>query len=269
MWRRPGQPPREDPSVVRADDAAGLRSAATPVDEDASADGSAASGSAASAPAAPVPAPAAHVTRATSIPSAGAAVPGGVHLYSRTDRAADAALAAGLALDDEQAAAAFVRRFQGPVYGLALSITRDPALAEDVSQEVFIRAWRAAASYDVRRASVLTWLLTITRNAAIDAVRMRRAIPTEGEELEQILAETMRPPETEATALRNLERELAVQHLRELPPEQARAVVLAVIGGCTALEVSRHEGIPLGTAKTRIRTGLRRVRQQLKEVHRD
>ncbi|WP_448070935.1 RNA polymerase sigma factor [Georgenia yuyongxinii] len=192
-----------------------------------------------------------------------------MHLYSRTDRAADAALVDGLALDDEQAAAAFVRRFQGPVFGLALSITRDPALAEDVSQEVFVRAWRAAASYDVRRASVLTWLLTITRNAAIDAVRMRRATPTEGEELEQILAETMRPPETEATALRNLERELAVRHLRELPPEQARAVVLAVIGGCTALEVSRHEGIPLGTAKTRIRTGLRRVRQQLKEVHRD
>lgn len=204
-----------------------------------------------------------------TIPHPPRPVPPGVQLYPRADRAADAALVDGLALDDAQAAAAFVRRFQRPVYGLALSITRDAALAEDVSQEVFVRAWRAAASYDVRRASVLTWLLTITRNAAIDAVRMRRATPTEGAELEEILSETLRAPDTEQTALRNVERDLVVRRLRELPPEQARAVVLAVIGGCTALEISRLEGIPLGTAKTRIRTGLRRVRQQLEEAHRD
>ncbi|MFH5824878.1 RNA polymerase sigma factor [Georgenia sp. AZ-5] len=190
-----------------------------------------------------------------------------MHLFPRTERAADAALVAGLALDDEQAAVAFVRRFQRPVFGLALSVTRDPGLAEDVSQEVFVRAWRAAASYDVRRASVLTWLLTITRNAAIDAVRARRSTPTDADELEQIVVETMRPPETEPTALRNVERDIAVRHLRELPPEQARAVVLAVIGGCTAQEVSEREGIPLGTAKTRIRAGLRRVRAQMEADH--
>ncbi|WP_205739809.1 sigma-70 family RNA polymerase sigma factor [Georgenia sp. SYP-B2076] len=190
-----------------------------------------------------------------------------MHLFSRADRAADAALVDGLALDDEQAAVAFVRRFQAPVYGLALSVTRDPALAEDVSQEVFVRAWRAAASYDIRRASVLTWLLTITRNAAIDAVRMRRSTPTADDALEQMLAATMHPAEPEEMALQHLESDRAMARLRELPPEQARAVALAVIGGCTALEVSRHEGIPLGTAKTRIRTGLRRVRAELGADH--
>ncbi|MEU6377186.1 sigma factor [Streptomyces sp. NPDC046909] len=75
----------------------------------------------------------------------------------------------GFALGDAQASVAFVRRFQDAVYGPALSVTREPALAEDVSQDVFVRAWRAAGSYDARRASDLTWLLTVTRNATIDS----------------------------------------------------------------------------------------------------
>lgn len=188
-----------------------------------------------------------------------------VHPISRADRAADAALVEGLALDDEAVAAAFVRRFQGAVFGLALSITRDPTLAEDVSQEVFVRAWRGAKTYDIRRASVLTWLLAITRNVAIDAVRMRRAVPTDDEMLDQLVYDALRRPDPQETALHHLESDRAVDRLLKLSPEQARAVVLAVIGGCTAAEVSRHENIPLGTAKTRIRDGLRRLRDSLRE----
>lgn len=188
-------------------------------------------------------------------------------MFSAADRAGDAALVSGLAVDDEPAAAAFVRRFQGPVYGLAVSITHDPGLAQDVSQEVFVRAWRAAGSYDVRRASVLTWLLTITRNAAIDAVRANRSTPTEGALLEEMMTATMRAPGAEDDVLRHAERDAAVARLRALPPEQARAVVLAVIGGRTAAEVGVAEGIPLGTAKTRIRTGLRRVREAMEADH--
>lgn len=187
--------------------------------------------------------------------------------FSAADRAADAALVAGLAVDDEPAATAFVRRFQGRVYGLAMSITHDPGLAQDVSQEVFVRAWRAAASYDARRASVLTWLLTITRNAAIDAVRTNRPTPTEGALLEEMLTATLQSPSPDEDVLRHAERDVAVAHLRALPPEQARAVVLAVIGGRTAAEIGLAEGIPLGTAKTRIRTGLRRVRAAMEADH--
>ena len=212
--------------------------------------------------------------QAARAPATAAAIPPGpgdvsleVQLFSRTDRAADAALVAGLAVDDEPAAAAFVRRFQSPVFGLAVSITHDAALAQDVSQEVFIRAWRAAATYDVRRASVLTWLLTITRNAAIDAVRARRATPTDRDVLEEMIAATMTPANPEDEVVRRAECDAAVDKLRAIPPEQARAVVLAVIGGQTALEVSEHEGIPLGTAKTRIRTGLRRVREAMEVDH--
>src|SRR3954454_11775353 len=93
-------------------------------------------------------------------------VPRHVSALSLAERAADAALVQGLSTGDEDAAVAFVRRFQSPVFGLALAITRDSGLAEDVSQEVFVRAWRAAATYDGRKGSVSTRLLTITRNPA-------------------------------------------------------------------------------------------------------
>jgi RNA polymerase sigma factor (sigma-70 family) len=91
----------------------------------------------------------------------------------------DEALLAGLAAGDRDAAATFVRRFQGRVYGLALSIVGDPATAEDVAQEAFMRAWRRADGYDARRGRVVTWLLAITRNVAIDVIRPKRAQPTD------------------------------------------------------------------------------------------
>ncbi|MGJ6981558.1 sigma-70 family RNA polymerase sigma factor [Aestuariimicrobium soli] len=179
-------------------------------------------------------------------------------LFSLADRAPDAALVAGLAVNDDQAAAAFVRRFEGPVFGLALAVTRDRGLAEEVSQEVFLRAWRAAAVYDQRRASVLTWLLTITRNAAIDAVRARHSTPLEAEVLERLVDTTLTARADQPGD--RVEHLAAAARLRSLPAEQARAVVLAVIAGHTAQQVADLEGIPLGTAKTRIRTGLRRMR---------
>jgi RNA polymerase sigma factor (sigma-70 family) len=192
-----------------------------------------------------------------------------VHLSTRADRAADAALVAGLAVGDSPAATAFVRRFQGNVYGLALSVTRDPALAEDVAQEAFLRAWRSASTYDPGRASVATWLLTITRNTAIDAVRARRSVPASPEMLEGMVQETFGSRDAADTAIHRIDSDRALQHLASLHPSQARAVVLAVVGGCTAVEVSEHENIPLGTAKTRIRTGLLKLRAALQEDFRE
>lgn len=184
---------------------------------------------------------------------------------SRSERAEDVALLRGFALGNAEVSTAFIRRFQGAVYGLAVSITRDPRLAEDVSQDVFLKAWRASTGYDSRRASVLTWLLTITRNTAIDAVRARRGTPTDDLRLEHLVQETLSGDDyVEEHALHRVESHRAVKLLHSVSPEQARAVVLAVIFGCTAAEVAGHEQIPLGTAKTRIRSGLRRLRQMTK-----
>ena len=171
----------------------------------------------------------------------------------------DDALVAGLVLEDPDAATEFVRRFQARVYGLAVAVTRDRTLADDVAQIAFLRAWRAASTYDARRGSVAAWLLTITRNAGIDAVRARRQIPADSEQLDTLLQASL-TDETADVATTRLDGREATARLRSLPVEQARAVALAVLGGCTAAEVGEHEGVPLGTAKTRIRTGLRRLR---------
>lgn len=188
--------------------------------------------------------------------------------FVRAEAADDAALLAAFAIGEESTSVAFVRRFQGPVYGLALSIIRDPAIAEDISQDVFVRAWRAAQSYDPRRGTVLTWLLTITRNAAIDVMRARRIIPAEDHVLDHLLHATLAPAAaTEDVVVRRVEVQSALSYLQSISREQARAVVLATLGGCTAAEISRHEEIPLGTAKTRIRDGLRRIRQHLETAH--
>ncbi|MBB1512857.1 sigma-70 family RNA polymerase sigma factor [Tessaracoccus sp. MC1627] len=183
-------------------------------------------------------------------------------MFPLVDRAPDAALIAGLAVNDDAAAAAFVRRFEGPVFGMALSVIRDRGLAEEIAQEAFLRAWKAAATYDARRGSVLTWLLAITRNLAIDAIRARRSFPIDHEVLDHLVSTTLRDGRVDDIGVR-LEAAEAAGQLRQLPPEQARAVVLSVIAGNTAQQVADHEGIPLGTAKTRIRTGLRRMRQAL------
>ena len=88
----------------------------------------------------------------------------------------DDALVAGLAAGDQDAASAFVGRFQRRVFGLARTIVSDDRAAEDIAQEAFVRAWKHAGAYDARRGSVVGWLLTITRNLSIDAVRVRRPI---------------------------------------------------------------------------------------------
>jgi RNA polymerase sigma factor (sigma-70 family) len=179
-------------------------------------------------------------------------------------RASDAALVTGFGLNDPAAATEFVRRFQSRVYGFALTLTRDRALAEDIAQETFVRAWKSAATYDPGRAAVSTWLLTITRNLAIDTMRTRRPMATEPHLLEEVLHHSLRRPDESGAVDAHLDSDQALRRLAALHPEQARAVVLAVIAGCTAREVSEHEGIPLGTAKTRLRTGLRRLREVMR-----
>jgi RNA polymerase sigma-70 factor (ECF subfamily) len=169
---------------------------------------------------------------------------------------------AAMAAGDHGAVALFVRRHQRQVYGLALSVVGDPATAEDVSQEAFTRAWRHAASFDARRGSATTWLLTITRNLAIDAIRLRRSDPTDPVTMASLLG-AARTPEPSDLAVASADQRRLVQALGRLPVEQRRAVVLAAIGGRTGDEISKAEGIPLGTAKTRIRTALLRLRADL------
>src|SRR5919106_4862627 len=129
----------------------------------------------------------------------------------------DETLLAGLAAGQADAAAAFIRRFQARVYGVVITIVRDPGIAEDVAQETFVRAWRHAGTYDPRRGRVVTWLLTIARNAAIDATRIRRAEPLDPEVLAGALQQAGSAPDDSAPPD---ERERVRSALAALPAEQ-------------------------------------------------
>jgi RNA polymerase sigma factor (sigma-70 family) len=173
--------------------------------------------------------------------------------------ASDEALLAGMGVGDERAGVAFVRRYQRRVFGLALSMVGDAALAEDIAQEAFLRAWRHALVFDRRRASVGTWILTITRNLAVDALRLRRPVVTDpADPMWANLTSGGVSPEDKAESS-DLRARLS-KSLASLPPEQSRALVMAAVYGYTAAEISQVEAVPLGTAKTRVRRGLQKLR---------
>jgi RNA polymerase sigma factor (sigma-70 family) len=171
----------------------------------------------------------------------------------------DESLLAGLASSDPDGSAAFVRRFQGRVFGLAMTIVGDPNMAEEVAQESFMRAWRHAATFDPTRGRVVTWLLAITRNVAVDALRMRRQTPVDPDLLIGLRADSRSEPEAQGVLADESQRVRLA--LGVLPEEQRRAVLMSAFYGRTAREIGDIEGIPLGTAKTRIRTGLQKLRE--------
>ena len=171
----------------------------------------------------------------------------------------DEALLAGMANGDHEAASMFVRRYQARVYGLARTVVGGPALAEDVAQDAFVKAWKHAATYDPRRGRVSTWLLTITRNAAVDAVRYRREDPTDPDLLMAMLS----PPEDSPTT-HDQETVLTLRHaLGDLPLDQRRPIFLMAFGGLTANEIAAQQEVPLGTVKSRVRRGLQRLSEKL------
>ncbi len=174
----------------------------------------------------------------------------------------DEALLAGVALGDDDAVLKFVRRYQRRLFGLALGIVGDAGCAEDVAQEAFLRILRHASVYDVRRGPVSSWALTITRNLAIDALRLRRSVPTAPGDV--VFANLTSRGTGPADIIESADPAAPVwSALARLPLDQRRCVVLAAIYGHTAVEISIMESIPLGTAKSRLRLGMARLRDTL------
>jgi RNA polymerase sigma factor (sigma-70 family) len=166
----------------------------------------------------------------------------------------DDMLLASLGTGDSQAALTFIRRFQPAVFGVALTIVGDSGLAEDIAQQAFERAWRHARLYDPRQGSVRAWLTRIVHNLAVDAVRVRLPAPVDPHDLQTLIATITDTPERQV-----LVGETSAQlrtALATLPPEQARAVVMAAVHAMTAREIASAENIPVGTAKSRIRAAM-------------
>jgi RNA polymerase sigma factor (sigma-70 family) len=173
----------------------------------------------------------------------------------------DEALVALVARSEEVALAELYDRFGRIAFGLARRILRDDALAEDAVQDGFLAAWRSAARFVPERAKASTWLLTLVHRRAVDLVRReerRRAEPLDD-------APVAPTASTDDVVWLRLERERVQGALRALPDQQREAIELAYYGGFTQSELAERLGLPIGTIKSRMFTGLGRLRELLSE----
>lgn len=153
-------------------------------------------------------------------------------------------------------------RYRSMAYGIALRITNDAALAEDVVQEAFLGAWRNAARYASGRGSVKTWLLAIVHHRAIDAVRRRRPT-TELPDQDQPTPAAFTVPDVWAEVAGRLDAGTVRAALAALPEAQREALELAYFGGLTQVEIAERTTTPLGTVKSRMRLGLLTMRHAI------
>jgi RNA polymerase sigma-70 factor (ECF subfamily) len=182
--------------------------------------------------------------------------------------ALDERLVEALEVRDERALETLYDRYGDYVYSVCLRMVGDVQLAEDLSQEVFLRLWRRPDLYDTSRGKFVTWLLSVARNRAIDERRSRgrrfRHESPPSDSTDEVL-EAVPATESRDVAIASEER-LAVQKaLANLPPEQKLAIQLAYFGGYTQQEIAEGLRQPLGTVKTRIRLGMQKLRQLLIE----
>ena len=177
------------------------------------------------------------------------------------ERRSDNLLLKGFCAGDEKCAEEFVQHFRRRLSWIAFRIVGDSGSAEDVVQIALERAWRNGARFDPERGTLETWMNSITRNAAVDWVRMKRAIPVDPSE---IYSSTSLGSSDLEDWDRTEERRSAIRGaLANLSTSLARSVVLAGALEMTAAEVAHYEHVPLGTAKSRIRTGKQCLRREL------
>jgi RNA polymerase sigma-70 factor, ECF subfamily len=170
-----------------------------------------------------------------------------------------------MARGDQGGLAELYDRHARLIFSLAMRIVRDRGDAEDVTQEVFVQAWRQAERFDAARGHVIAWLLTMTRARAIDVTRRRRARPSLAEFDERFDISDVTPGQDlqvewsrRADAVR--------QAMEGLPVLQRLAVELAFFDGLTHAEIADQLEVPLGTVKTRVRQGLLKLRDSLAGV---
>jgi RNA polymerase sigma-70 factor, ECF subfamily len=172
----------------------------------------------------------------------------------------DEAVVALVARSDQTALAELYDRFGRVAYGVALRVLRDEKLAEDAVQEGFLAAWRNADRFMPERAKASTWLLTFVHRRAVDLVRRedRRRADALTEDIEQASSGS-----AEEDAWLRFERERVQAALKQLPDQQREALELAYYGGFSQSELAERLGQPIGTIKSRMFTGLARLRELL------
>jgi RNA polymerase sigma-70 factor (ECF subfamily) len=163
---------------------------------------------------------------------------------------------------DDSAFELALARLSGPIHRLVATMVRDPAQAEEVTQEVAFEMWRTRVRYDSGKGSAAAWAMTIARRRAIDRVRAMTA--SSAREQRTIMAnrscDPVRRDQVSEAVEENLNREQLYHCLERLSRPQQQAIVLAFFGGYAHAEIARLQGLPLGTVKARIRGGLASLR---------
>jgi RNA polymerase sigma-70 factor (ECF subfamily) len=180
----------------------------------------------------------------------------------------DAELVEQVASGAPQALEVLYDRYSRVVMSFAFRILGDRASAEELLQEVFLRAWRQAGNFSQSKGTFITWLLSITHNMAIDEIRKRNRRPKRANSDDPLLMlanmrDTELPVEDRAV-LGSLRTEIGLA-LQELPAPQRTAIEMAYFEGLTQREIAEQVGEPLGTIKTRMRLGMRKLRDLLSE----
>jgi len=163
---------------------------------------------------------------------------------------------------DNEAFAAFYDATSARAFGLAVRVVRDPAQAEEVAQEAFLEVWRTATRFQSERGSAIGWLLTIVHRKAVDRVRSAEAASRRDTSFHQDNP-TVAHDVTAEAAEASMEARRVRTALGELTVVQREALELAYFGGYTHTEVASMLDLPVGTAKTRIRDGLIRMRDAM------
>ena len=166
-----------------------------------------------------------------------------------------------IAAKDEAALALLYDRYRVILFGLLMRILNSREEAEDVLQEVFLQVWRKAGDFDEKRGRPFTWLVTLGRSRGIDRLRTLSARERVAEAGAREASEEISDAATDA--FKSERRGLVTTALAQLPDEQKRPIMLAYFDGLSQSEIATRLGAPLGTVKTRMRTGLMKLRELL------
>ncbi len=186
----------------------------------------------------------------------------GIFTASKQEKLEDSALLQAISNGSSAALGELYDRYGRLVFSLAYQVTGDSGTAEEVTQEVFLQVWHKAATYQSEQGKVLSWLASVARHRAIDALRRKNARP-EGHRLEWQDGDEpdlVDPTSVEEDAELSLRGAAVRRALSQLPEEQRHALALAFFNGMTHQEISDATGEPLGTVKTRIRLAMQKLR---------
>lgn len=175
----------------------------------------------------------------------------------------DANLLNAIARQDEQALASLYDRYRLILFGLLMRILRSREEAEDVLQEVFLQVWRRASDFDPQRGRPFTWLVTLARSRAIDRLRQLGSRERVASSVIEFAGEGI--VDAAENTFRSEQRQLVAAALTELSEEQRRALTLAYFEGLTQAEIAERLRSPLGTVKTRMRSGMIKLRELLSQ----